>query len=96
MEKSWKNYGIVFLNFCGNPGLINTFAIHYLESSCQTWYMQFFNTLQGLHRLEKYLNMKNFREKSLKIKYALKSTGESLKGLEKCLNFTLFCNTYTC
>ena len=33
---------------------------------------------QGSHRLEKYLNMKGFLEKSLKIKYALKSTGESL------------------
>ena len=34
--------------------------------------------LQGSHRLEKYLNMKGFLEKSLKMKYALKSTGESL------------------
>ena len=33
---------------------------------------------QGSHRLEKYLNMKGFLEKSLKMKYALKSTGESL------------------
>ena len=22
MEKSWKNHGIVFLNFCGNPVLL--------------------------------------------------------------------------
>ena len=29
-------------------------------------------------RLEKYLDMKGFLEKSLKMKYALKSTGESL------------------
>ena len=28
--------------------------------------------VQGLHRLEKYLNLENFLEKSLKIKYALK------------------------
>ena len=28
--------------------------------------------------LEKYLNMKGFLEKSLKMKYALKSTGESI------------------
>ena len=49
---------------------------------------------QGLHRLEKYLNMKGFLEKSLKIEYALKSTGETL-CLEKCLNFTLFCKTYS-
>ena len=33
---------------------------------------------QGLHTLKKYLNMKGFLEKSLKMKYALKSTGESL------------------
>ena len=32
--------------------------------------------LQG--SLEKYFNMKGFHEKSLKMKYALKSTGESL------------------
>ena len=48
---------------------------------------------QGSHRLEKYLNMKGFLEKSLKMKYALKSTGESLKGLEKYLNLTIFCKT---
>ena len=23
-EKSWKNHGIVFLNFCGNPDMGNT------------------------------------------------------------------------
>ena len=26
-EKSWKNHGIVFLNFCGNPGNIMTQSI---------------------------------------------------------------------
>ena len=31
---------------------------------------------QGLHRLEKYLNLESFLEKSLKIKSALKSTGK--------------------
>ena len=41
---------------------------------------------QGSHRLEKYLNLECFLEKSLKIKYALKSTGKSLRGLEKSLN----------
>ena len=30
--------------------------------------------LQGSHRLEKYLNMQDCLEKSLKIKFALKST----------------------
>ena len=37
-------------------------------------------------RLEKYLNLEGFLEKSLKIKSALKSTGKSLKSLEKSLN----------
>ena len=38
--------------------------------------------VQGSHRLEKYLNLESFLEKSLKIKYALKSTGKSLKALK--------------
>ena len=46
--------------------------------------------LQGSHRLEKYLNLEGFLEKSLKIKAALKSTGKSLKSLEKSLNSTIF------
>ena len=50
---------------------------------------------QGLHRLEKYLNLEGFLEKSLKIKYALKSTGKSLKCLEKPLNFSIFCRDLT-
>ena len=33
--------------------------------------------IQGSHRLAKYLNMKGFLDKSLKMKYALNSTGES-------------------
>ena len=49
--------------------------------------------LQGSHRLEKYLNLEGFLEKSLKIKSALKSTGKSLKSLEKSLNSTIFCRT---
>ena len=32
--------------------------------------------IQGSHRLEKYLNLEDFLEMSLKIKYALKSTGK--------------------
>ena len=48
---------------------------------------------QGWHRLEKYLNLEGFLEKSLKIKSALKSTGKSLKCLEKSLNFSIFCRT---
>ena len=46
--------------------------------------------LQGLHRLEKSLNL-GLLEKSLKIKSALKSTGKALKILEKSLNSTIFC-----
>ena len=34
--------------------------------------------LQGSHRLEKILNIQGFLEKSLKIKFALKSTGKAL------------------
>ena len=45
---------------------------------------------QGSHRLVKYLNLEVFLEKSLKIKSALKSTGKSLKSLEKSLNSTIF------
>ena len=42
---------------------------------------------QGLHRLEKYLNLESFLEKSLKIKSALKSTGKSPQSLEKSSTF---------
>ena len=42
-------------------------------------------------RLEKYLNLEGFLEKSLKIKSALKSNGKPLKSLEKSLNSTIFC-----
>ena len=59
--------------------LISSFAIAYLE--------------QGSHRFEKYLNLEGFLEKSLKIKSAMKSTGKSLKSLEKSLNSTMFCMT---
>ena len=50
----------------------------------------------GSHMLEKYLNSEGLLEKSLKIKSALKSTGKSLKGLEKSLNYTIFCQTQHC
>ena len=52
-----------------------------------------FMVIQGPHRLEKYLNLEGFLERSLKIKSALKSTGKSLKSHEKCLNSTIFCRT---
>ena len=51
------------------------------------------NSIQGSHRLEKYLNVEGFLEKYLKIKYALKSTEKSLKGLEKSLASTILCRT---
>ena len=48
-----------------------------------------------LHRLSKYLNIEGFLEKSLKIKSAFKSTGKSLRNLEKSLNSTIFCRIKT-
>ena len=41
--------------------------------------------LHGSLRFEKYLNVKGFPEKSLKIKSVLKSTGKSLKSLKSPL-----------
>ena len=41
-----------------------------------------YDIFQGSHRLEKYLNLEGFLEKSLKIQSALKSTGKSLESLE--------------
>ena len=49
--------------------------------------------VQGLHRLEKNLNLEGFLEKFLKIKSALKSTGKSLKSIEKSLSSSIFCRT---
>ena len=51
--------------------------------------------MPSLHRLEKYLNLEGFLEKSLKIKYALERTGKSLKSLEKSLNSSIFCGDLT-
>ena len=51
---------------------------------------------QSSHMLEKYLNLEGFLEKSLKIKYALKSTGKSGKGLEKSLDFSNYCRNKHC
>ena len=42
---------------------------------------------QGWHRLEKYLNIQDCLKKSLKIKFALESTGKTIKGLEKSMKF---------
>ena len=45
---------------------------------------------QGSHRLEKYLKIQDCLEKSLKIKFALKSIWKTLKSIEKSLNFTIY------
>ena len=45
--------------------------------------------IQGSQRLEKYLNLEGFHEKSLKIKYALKSTGNHAKALNSSVFFNL-------
>ena len=60
------------------------------------WYLIVsFPDLCNLTYFEKYLNSEGFLEKSLKIKSALKSTGKSLKSLEKSLNSTIFCGLGT-
>ena len=46
--------------------------------------------------LEKHLNIQGCLEKSLKIKFALKSTWKTLKGLEKSLNFTIYRRIQQC
>ena len=46
--------------------------------------------IQGSYRLEEYFNIEDCLKKSLKIKFALKSTLKTLKGLEKSLNFTIY------
>ena len=51
---------------------------------------------QGSHRLEKYLNIQDCLEKSLKIKFVLESTGKTIKGLEKSLNFTIYRSIQHC
>ena len=46
--------------------------------------------------LKKDLNIQDCLEKSLKMKFALKSTGKTLKGLEKSLNFTIYRSVQNC
>ena len=53
-------------------------------------------SLQGSHRLEKYLNIQDCLEKSLKIKFALKSILKTLKGIKKSLIFTIFRRIQQC
>ena len=54
------------------------------------------HTSQGSHSLEKYLNIQDCLEKSLKIKCALKGTRKTLKGLEKSLSFTIYRRIQRC
>ena len=51
---------------------------------------EIFILTQGSHRLEKYLNLECFFEKSLKIKSALKSTGNLSKALKSPLILIFF------
>ena len=51
------------------------------------------NIVSGFAQACKCLNLGSFLEKSLKIKSAFKSTGKSLKSLEKSLNSTIFFRT---
>ena len=53
-------------------------------------YHQSVKQFQGSQRLEKHLNIQDYPEKSLKIKFSLKSTWKTLKGLEKALIFLPF------
>ena len=55
-----------------------------------------FDLSQGSHRLEKYLNIQDCLEKSLNLKFALKNTWKTLKGLEKSLNFTIYRRIQQC
>ena len=50
----------------------------------------FWGLIQCSHRLEKYLNLEGFLEKSLRNTSTMKSTGKSLKSLVKSLKFTIF------
>ena len=85
--KHEKNYvmswpGLYLSNYISGTYTINTAYKHFPSA-----------LKQGSHRLEKYLNLEGFLEKSLKIKSALKSTGNSFKSLEKSLNSTIFYRT---
>ena len=51
---------------------------------------RYFKPLQGSHMLEKYLNIEGFLEKSLKSKYALKSTEKIMQRPLKVLEFFYF------
>ena len=68
--------GIVLMKVQIEPRhLASWYSCAYLLQVC------FFQCVQGSHMPEKYLNILDCLEKSLKIKFALKSTGKTLKGL---------------
>ena len=51
---------------------------------------------QGSHRLEKYLNIQDCLEKSLKFNLLWKLLEKTLKGLEEFLNFTIYRRIQQC
>ena len=87
-----KWFKIVFL-FLKNVLTLAKRVDPMMQSVNEPIYLLYLGVSQGAHRLEKYLNLEGFLEKCLKIKYALKSTGKSLKCLEKLLNSSIFCRT---
>ena len=83
----WKHVGAVL----GNNTYMYTFFKSWfcvISSSITVDLSNIYNRVRS-DMLEKYLNLEGFLEKSLKIKSALKSTGKSLKSLEKPLNCTI-------
>ena len=98
-EGEWVNWllkhkELIQCDFFASKRIANKFAIRMLVTGdwVSLHLMSYQQLLQGSHRLEKYLNVEGFLEKSLEIKSALKSTGKSLKSLEKSLN-SVFCRT---
>ena len=72
----------IYTRHDGRLGQIYPVTAGLQRASRQRWY--------NSHRLEKFLNLEGYLEKSLKIKYALKSTGKSLQSLEKSWNSSIF------
>ena len=81
-------YSAIISTFIKLPFVIKTFVCLFLSGRLRQVLLY-----QGSHRLEKYLNLEGSLEKSLKIRFALKSTRKSFKSLEKSLNSTIFCRT---